>query len=98
MKMKSSLEFVLFLGCFISAALPITGRCADVTPPASVAARTLPPTRLPNAPGTPVLTLVGIKPGDMSVMKGTPGVNPPVDADGDFLIGPDYVPAPELTP
>jgi len=24
-------------------------------------------------------------------------MNPPVDADGDFLIGPDYVPAPELT-
>ena len=24
-------------------------------------------------------------------------MNPPVDADGDFLIGPDYLPAPELT-
>ena len=28
---------------------------------------------------------------------GAPGMNPPVDMDGDFLIGPDYVPAPELT-
>jgi enterochelin esterase-like enzyme len=42
-----------------------------------------PPVRLPTAPGTPVLTRV---------------VNPPSDADGNFLIGPDYVPAPELTP
>jgi enterochelin esterase-like enzyme len=53
--------------------------------------------RLPNAPGTPVLTPVGAKPGDAE-LRGAPGVNPPADADGDFLIGPDYVPAPELTP
>ena len=31
-------------------------------------------------------------------MQGAPGMNPPVDAEGDFLIGPDYIPAPELTP
>ena len=30
-------------------------------------------------------------------MRGALGMNPPVDVDGDFLIGPDYVPAPELT-
>ena len=29
-------------------------------------------------------------------MRGAPGANPPVDADGDFLIGPDYVRAPEM--
>jgi enterochelin esterase-like enzyme len=32
------------------------------------------------------------------VMRGAPGMNPPADADGDYLIGPDYLPAPELTP
>jgi enterochelin esterase-like enzyme len=30
-------------------------------------------------------------------MRGAAGKNPPADMDGDFLIGPDYVPAPELT-
>jgi enterochelin esterase-like enzyme len=53
--------------------------------------------RLPDAPGTPVLTPVGAKPGDTN-LRGAPGMNPPADADGDFLIGPDYVPAPELNP
>ena len=42
-----------------------------------------PPVRAPDAPGTPALTRV---------------VNPPADADGDFLIGPDYARAPEYTP
>jgi len=59
--------------------------------------RPTPPTRPPDAPGTPKLTPVGAKPGETSILRGAPGMNPPVDADGDFLIGPDYVPAPELT-
>lgn len=42
--------------------------------------RPQPPVRPPDAPGTPVLT---------------PVANPPADADGDFLIGPTYVNAPE---
>ena len=44
-----------------------------------------PPTRPFDAPGTPKFTR----------LDGKPGVNPPVDADGDFLVGPDYVAAPE---
>jgi enterochelin esterase-like enzyme len=36
-------------------------------------------------------------PGEAAIMRGAPGMNPPIDADGDFLIGPDYVRAPELT-
>lgn len=28
-------------------------------------------------------------------LDGKPGVNPPVDAEGDYVIGPDYTPAPE---
>ena len=46
------------------------------------------PTRSPNAPGTPALTRVGT----------ALGANPPANADGDFLISPEYLPAPELTP
>ena len=45
------------------------------------------PTRSPTAPGTPKLTAVAAS-----------GMNPPLEAEGDFLIGPDYVRAPELTP
>lgn len=68
---------------------------ATATPPAAKAPpRPAPPTRLPTAPGTPKLTPAGGKAGEL---KGTPGVNPPLDAEGDFLIGPDYAPCPELT-
>lgn len=44
-----------------------------------------PPTRAFDAPGAPNFTR----------LDGKPGVNPPVDANGDFVIGPDYVAAPE---
>ncbi len=47
--------------------------------------RPTPPTRSFDAPGAPKFTR----------LDGKPGVNPPVDADGDFLIGPEYVAAPE---
>jgi iron(III)-enterobactin esterase len=56
-----------------------------------------PPVRPPDAPGTPPLTAVGAKPGETPGLTGAPGVNPPVDREGNFLIGPDYIPAPELT-
>jgi hypothetical protein len=46
--------------------------------------RPQPPTRPFDAPGTPKFTR----------LDGKPGVNPPVDADGDFLVG-QYVAAPE---
>ena len=95
MNLKSPFAVVVALSCLIAVALPVTANAAD---PAPKPARTLPPTRSPNAPGTPPLTPVGAKPGDVSAMRGAPGMNPPVNADGDFLIGPDYVPAPELTP
>ncbi len=47
--------------------------------------RPQPPTRPFDAPGTPKFTR----------LDGKLGVNPPVDADGDFLVGPEYVAAPE---
>ncbi len=45
-----------------------------------------PPVRQFDAPGAPPFT----------VLK--PGENPPLDANGNFVIGPDYVPAPERKP
>jgi len=44
-----------------------------------------PPTRPFDAPGAP----------EFIRLDGKPGVNPPLDADGDFLVGPEYVAAPE---
>jgi len=44
-----------------------------------------PPTRPFDAPGAPSFTVIGGQ-----------GANAPVDANGNFVIGPDYVPAPEL--
>lgn len=54
------------------------------------------PTRSATAPGAPKFTVVGAAPGSTE-LRGAPGRNPPLAADGDFLIGPDYVRAPELT-
>lgn len=47
--------------------------------------RPQPPTRPFDAPGAPKFTR----------LDGKPGLNPPVDVDGDFLVGPEYVAAPE---
>jgi iron(III)-enterobactin esterase len=90
MNRRSSLGFALIIACLT---LPATNARAQ-----SADARPRPPTRLPNAPGTPELTPVGAEPGVTATLRGAPGINPPASADGDFLIGPDYVPAPELTP
>jgi enterochelin esterase family protein len=84
---------LILAGCCLSGlALTAFGADAPRTTP-----RPTPPTRLPTAPGMPKFTVVGAK-ADATEMRGAPGLNPPVDADGDFLIGPDYVPAPELKP
>jgi enterochelin esterase family protein len=91
-------KMVLFKIALIAACLmrfvPSVAAQVAATP---LPARPRPPTRLPTAPGTPALTPVGAKPGGSAILRGAPGMNPPVDADGDFLIGPDYVRAPELT-
>ena len=80
---------------------------------AKAAQRTPPPTRLPTAPGTPPLIAAGpgasararaaLKDSGVDTepaknpTSATPGANPPPNVDGNFLIGPSYVPAPELT-
>jgi len=47
--------------------------------------RPTPPTRPFDAPGAPKFTR----------LDGQPGTTPPVNADGDFVVGPDYTPAAE---
>jgi enterochelin esterase-like enzyme len=70
-------------------------------------------TRLPTDPGTPALIAAGpgaeqlakAAPNKMpstndaasNPTEASPGANPPPNVDGNFLIGPAYVPAPELT-
>jgi len=70
-------------------------------------------TRLPTDPGTPVLIAVGPGAEQLAqaALNGAPsrsdaasnpteaasGANPPPNFDGNFLIGPSYVPAPELS-
>ena len=94
--MNKTLSFrtALILGC---AALLAPTTNAPAQSQSRPTARRGPPTRSPLAPGTPKLTPVGATPGETNVLRGAPGINPPVDEDGDFLIGPDYVRAPELT-
>ena len=67
-------------------ALSTSAFSADATPPAAKKPeKPQPPVRLFDAPGAPTFTR----------LDGKPGVNPPSDAYGDFLIGPEYVAAPE---
>lgn len=80
----------LLLAVAASVALLAPAFSADApkaaTPAPKPAARPQPPTRPFDAPGAPKFTR----------LDGKPGVNPPADADGDFVVGPDYVPAPEF--
>ena len=58
------------------------------SPPATLPApRPSPPTRAPDGPGAP----------EWIKVSGA-GANAPTDQNGDFLIGPDYLPAPETRP
>jgi iron(III)-enterobactin esterase len=90
MPKPTSLVLALLLSCLAPLALSLPAQTTDPL------ARPRPPTRAPDAPGTPPLTPVGAKPGEQT-LRGAPGMNPPADQDGNFLIGPDYVRAPEFT-
>ncbi|MEA3207961.1 MAG: hypothetical protein QOE70_1018 [Chthoniobacter sp.] len=66
-------------------------QAADAKAPAAQAptpAKPQPPTRPFDAPGAPKFVR----------LDGKPGAVPPADAIGDFLVGPDYVAAPETKP
>src|SRR5579862_934899 len=54
-----------------------------------------PPTRSADGPGAPNWTVVGAVRASTNLSVAA-GMNAPVDQNGDFLIGPDYRPAPEL--
>ena len=85
---------------------------ASAAPPAA-RIRAQPKSRLPTESGTPALIPVGPNaeelaraalkkspsPNDAASnpMQATPGANPPLNVDGNFLIGPSYVRAKELT-
>lgn len=75
------------LGC--SALLFISNIAESADKPAATqvkADRPQPPTRPFDAPGSPQFTR----------LDGVPGQNPPVQKDGNFLVGPDYQPAAEF--
>ncbi len=92
------------ISCLVAAAfvsLSVHAQAAPATAPAATPAaqmpapRPAPPTRPADGPGAPAWTVVGAQPGGTTLM-GARGGNPPPGADGDFLIGPDYLPAKEL--
>jgi enterochelin esterase-like enzyme len=106
MKQSPSLFAVtLLLACLMPAGFIATADARQ--------ARPAPATRLPTAPGTPALVPAGpdaealakaaLKktPSDSDAAANpataTPGANPPFNVDGNFLIGPVYSNAPELT-
>jgi hypothetical protein len=62
--------------------------------PAAPPVRPPMPVRAPDGPGAPAFKIPGAKPGD-SALRAAAGVNPPVDAEGDWIVGPEYLPAPE---
>jgi enterochelin esterase-like enzyme len=57
-------------------------------------APSLRPTRPPDGPGAPRFNVPDAKPGD-TALRAASGAHPPADAEGDWVVGPDYVPAPE---
>ena len=61
-----------------------SSEAASAAPPK----RKAPPTRKFDAPGAP----------EFVRLDGKPGVNPPLEVDGNYLIGPEYLPAPERNP
>ena len=99
----SPLRFALIAGCLTPVSFFTIAFAADEQPPALKqpappvpVVHAPPPMRLPDGPGAPVFKVAGAKPGD-TALRAAPGANPPADAEGDWLVGPNYVPAPELT-
>ena len=78
--LMNHLRNVLLLGLSVPLALAISAIGADKQKSSS---RPQPPTRPFDAPGAPKFTR----------LDGKPGVNPPVDVDGNFVVGPEYVAA-----
>ena len=78
--------FMVACGLLCASAINAQTVTPPATPPAAAApTRPTPPTRPPDGPGAP----------KFNAISGA-GANAPIDANGDFVIGPDYRPAPEL--
>ena len=77
--------FLAIVVCFSLRSLDAADAKAPATPKP---AKAQPPTRPFDAPGAPKFVR----------LDGRPGAVPPTDAIGDFLVGPDYVAAPETQP
>lgn len=80
MNQKSIVSTALLLGLTVSLGDFISPVKAEKKKPP----RPRPPTRSFDAPGAPTFIR----------LDGKPGVNPPVEADGNFLVGPEYVASP----
>jgi len=91
MKRPNTLRLSALVCCLTAASIP-TAQSADPPQPAAApapafipVARPTPPTRAADGPGAPPFTKIAGK-----------GANAPINKSGDFVIGPDYAPAPEL--
>jgi enterochelin esterase-like enzyme len=79
------IRLALFVGCLMgTVALAQTPASAPTPAAVTQPPRPTPPTRSPDGPGAPAFTRI-------------PSGNAPADTNGDFVIGPNYSPPPELT-
>jgi enterochelin esterase-like enzyme len=99
----TAIRFSLMIACMASAVFIMVGNAAERKPA---------PTRLPTEPGTPALVAAGtnaealaraalnrapsINDAAVNPTSAEPSANPPPNVDGNFLVGPVYVVAPEL--
>ena len=90
MNPRSTRQFRLVAGTvclFMTLGIHAQTASPPATPaPAAAPARPTPPTRAPDIPGAPVFTRIA-----------GAGANAPIDKSGDFIIGPEYVAAPEFS-
>jgi iron(III)-enterobactin esterase len=108
-KLESDVRESLILMKRIATATAVIQICLLIS--ARGADRKPPPTRSPREPGTPALIAAGTNaealakaalkkaPSDdpsANPTEAAPGANPPLNVEGNFLIGPTYVDAPEL--
>jgi len=82
--------FRLLLTITASISLMAGSQAPAVQPPA-------PPTPAPRPPRTPPPTRDAHTPGYVDAKDLPDGVNPPANADGNFILGPTHTPAPEMT-
>jgi hypothetical protein len=73
------------VACLLGRPTAVAAETPPPTPTPAPTARPSPPTRAVDGPGAPRFTVIA-----------TPGANAPKDAEGDFVIGPEYRPPAEL--